>query len=174
MIPRRRSEAPIVLHIYDRVLNRWEAMPSHGGMERIFGNWLAFIVVHWRPGNQDHPGHENEARYPYTGLYAPFPSVVYPDNEYFPGDLILRNLADGRVITIRTGQEDSEVLDVRRDGLVLYRVNDEIFSARMEGDKLSPAKLVVKGQDVPEVHWVFWSAAKPPAQASKPVSAAAH
>jgi hypothetical protein len=57
------------------------------------------------------------------------------------------------------------VLDVRADGLVLYRVNDKIFSARIEGDKLGPAKLVVKGEDVPEVHWVFWSASKPPASA---------
>ncbi len=64
------------------------------------------------------------------------------------------------MITIDTGQQDSEVLDVRKDGLVLYRMNDEILSAQIEGDKLSAPTLVVKGEDVPEVHWVFWSKAK--------------
>jgi predicted transcriptional regulator len=69
----------------------------------------------------------------------------------------LDNLVEGTRITIQTGQEDSEVLDVRSHSLVLYRVNEEIFEAKIEGDKLSASKLVVKGEDVPEVHWVFWS-----------------
>jgi hypothetical protein len=69
----------------------------------------------------------------------------------------LDNLEDGSRITIDTGQEDSEILTVRDDGLVLYRVNDSIFSAQIEGDKLSKPLLVVKDEDVPEVHWVFWS-----------------
>jgi hypothetical protein len=76
-----------------------------------------------------------------------------------PGTLLLDNLEDGRRITIDTGQEDSEILTVRADGLVLYRVNDSIFSAQIEGDKLSQPTLVVKDEDVPEVHWVFWSPA---------------
>ena len=75
------------------------------------------------------------------------------------GKLLLQNLVDGRNLTINTGQQDSEVLDVCEDGFVLYRVNNEIFSARIEGDTLSAATLVVKGEDVPEVHWAFWSRA---------------
>jgi hypothetical protein len=39
----------------------------------------------------------------------------------------------------------------------LYRVNDPIYSAQIEGDKLGPPTPVVKNDDVPEVHWVFWS-----------------
>lgn len=69
------------------------------------------------------------------------------------------NLEDGRRITIQTDQEDSEILTVRDDGLVLYRVNDSIFAAQIEGDKLGKPALVVKDEDVPEVHWVFWSPA---------------
>ena len=36
-------------------------------------------------------------------------------------------------------------------------MNDEIFSAQIEGSKVSAPTLVVKGEDVPEVHWAFWS-----------------
>ncbi|MGH9397860.1 MAG: hypothetical protein ACRD18_13550 [Terriglobia bacterium] len=89
-----------------------------------------------------------------------------------PGTLILDNLVDGRRITLHTHEEDSEILDVRSDGLVLYRVNDEIFSAHIEGDKLGPSTLVVKDTDVPEVHWAFWSNASPklPPPAKRPVA----
>jgi len=42
-------------------------------------------------------------------------------------------------------------------GRILYRVNDSIFSAQIEGDKPTKPTLIVKDDDVPEVHWVFWS-----------------
>jgi hypothetical protein len=61
-----------------------------------------------------------------------------------PGTLLLDNLEDGRRITLDTGQEDSEILTVRADGLVLYRVNDSIFAAQIAGDKLTKPSLVVK------------------------------
>ncbi len=74
----------------------------------------------------------------------------------FLGILTLQNLADGRKIRIVTGQEDSEILRVQGD-IVLYRVNDEIYQARIAGDQLKDTTLVVKDDDVPEIHWAFWS-----------------
>ncbi|MGH9479715.1 MAG: hypothetical protein ACRD1A_10825, partial [Terriglobales bacterium] len=87
----------------------------------------------------------------------------FPNDVYMPGGLDLYNLSDDRKIVLKTGQQDSEVLDVSDSGEVFYRVNDEIFSARIEGGTLGPATLIVKGEGVPEVHWIFWSNGKPPA-----------
>jgi hypothetical protein len=39
---------------------------------------------------------------------------------------------------------------------VLYRVNDTIYQARIVGDKLQDNSVLVKDDDVPEIHWVFW------------------
>lgn len=92
-------------------------------------------------------------------------------DSFIPGTLILDNLVDRRRITLHTNEEDSEILNVRNGGLVLYRVNDEIFSAQIEGHNLGPPTLVVKGDDVPEVHWVFWSNVSPRASPSVKPSA---
>jgi len=127
---------------------------------RVSGSWLATTVEEPNPSGKESPGVKNERTLPaYAYKTSDFPQVrgLYGTKSYMPGKLLLQNLADSRKLTIDTGQQDSEILDVRKDGLVLYRVNDEIFSSHIEGDKLSAPKLVVKGDDVPEVHWVFWS-----------------
>ncbi len=152
----------IPLHVYDRKLRLWRVLnlPATNPRSRIFGDWLATIVVNYVVKNGAHSGRQNE---------RDRSTVLLPDvrKEYsgcgkhcsIPGTLILDNLSDGRRITLQTKQEDSEIVDVGRDGLVLYRVNDSIFSAHIEGDKVSAPTLVVKGEDVPEVHWAFWSKA---------------
>jgi hypothetical protein len=73
-----------------------------------------------------------------------------------PGILVLQNLADGRKIRIETGQEDSEILRVEGE-TVLYRVNDTIYQAKIVGDQIKDAIVIVKDEDVPEIHWAFWS-----------------
>jgi hypothetical protein len=74
------------------------------------------------------------------------------------GTQILQNLEDDRKIRIETNQEDSEILYAGAD-TVLYRVNDVIYQAKILGDKLQNPSVVVKDDDVPEIHWVFWSTA---------------
>jgi hypothetical protein len=74
------------------------------------------------------------------------------------GTVILDNLGDGRRIILETGQEDSEVLAVRADRLVLYRVNDRLVQPRINGNELTGSDLIVKDGHVPKVHWVFGSA----------------
>ncbi len=135
---------------------------------RIFGQWLATIDEVWQPGdpeNANSPGCSSERGWGSATL--PNVREAYgcgrATDTYVPGTLFLDDLVDGRRIAIHTGQEDSEILDIRKDGLVLYRVNDSIFSAQIEGDKLSAPTLIVKDEDVPEVHWVFWSSASPKA-----------
>ena len=71
-----------------------------------------------------------------------------------PGVLVLQNIEDGRKIKIETGQEDSEVLWVGPN-TVLYRVNTSIYQARIVGEKLRDSSVLVKDEDVPEIHRVF-------------------
>lgn len=153
------------VYIHDRVLNKWTELHTDATVpyaRRVFGPWLATIVERWRPGdpaNAESPGCDNERNWG-TRL-MPNVREAYACGQttdvYIPGALTLDNLIDRRRIEIHTGQEDSEILDVRSDGLVLYRVNDSIYSAQIEGDNLSAPTLVVKDDDVPEIHWAFWS-----------------
>ncbi len=169
---------PAALYLLDRRRQTWRVFRSAATVpyaRRIFGAWMATIVESWRPGdraNEFYPGLRSQRDWGNRLLPNVQSAFAFwrARDAWVPGVLTLDNLADGRHVAISTHQADSEILDVRRDGLVLYRVNDEIFRARIEGEKLSAPKLVVKGDDVPEVHWVFWSSAppRPPAAAAPP------
>jgi TonB family protein len=142
--------APYVC-VHDRQRNTWKKLMSASNFastRRIFGAWLATIVEVWHPGEMAmNPGAEDG------------PSQIIIPGASVPGILVLDNLEDGRRIILKTGQADSEILNVGEDGRVLYRVNDSIFSAEIEGDKLTNPTLAVQDGDVTGVHWVFWSPA---------------
>lgn len=130
---------------------------------RMFGDWLVTTVMHWRPGPQGSgsgsPGIGNERS---PEAYQPLPDVRDQfSNEfldlYIPGKIVLQNLKDGRKLALDTGQEDSEVIAIRSDGEMLYRVNDSIYSAEITDRQITGAKLVVSDEGVPEVHWAFWT-----------------
>jgi hypothetical protein len=56
-----------------------------------------------------------------------------------------------------TKQGDSEILLVANNE-VYYRVSDEIFKAPiLNGKKLGKAKLLIKNEVVPDIHWAFLS-----------------
>lgn len=160
---------PRTIYVLNKRTNSWSVVKapfSYLG-PRLFGPWLASTVQEPNSTGRENPGLGNERanevdRRTPLGLVRELPRVrgMYPDNIFMPGRLTLQNLFDQRKVAIQTGQQDSEILDVRSDGLVLYRVNDSIFEAKIEGDKLSPPTLVVKDDDVPEVHWAFWSNAQ--------------
>jgi len=152
------------LYVHDRKPNTWKILESASTVpyaRKIFGSWLATIVEIWRSGERvERRGAENERNWStplLPNVRNLYPAFAGEARTSIPGTLLLDNLEDGRRITLETGQEDSEILAVRDDGLVLYRVNDSIFAAQIEGDKLGKPTLVVKDEDVPEVHWVFWS-----------------
>jgi hypothetical protein len=154
-------------HILDRAQQVWAPtrIEANAPSLRLFGSWLAVVAGFWRPDHQPPPGLENERemktetdgphRVPLPPVRVLYRSFV-GRNIFFPGVLILQNLLDKRSIRIETGQEDSEVLWVG-DEKVLYRVNDTIYQAKIEGEKLIDTTVVVKDEDVPEIHWVFWS-----------------
>jgi hypothetical protein len=180
--PQQMNSAQMDLYLQDRVRNVWSTIHTEGNWSRfrMFGPWLSTIVGMWNPQRTASPGHENERGPKALGNsemagskgnagHARFPCVqcLYEEEVLHPGVLVLQNLVDGRRIRIETGQEDSEILAVR-DQNVLYRVNDTIYQASMQGDQLQNASTIAKDRDVPEVHWVFWSA-NPTLAAAPPI-----
>ena len=161
---------PVPVYVLDRTAGSWQVVDCRFVRlwPRVFASWIATTDEEPNPTGRESPGLENErslSARAYVTSDLPQVRGMYGTETFMPGKLLLQNLADNRKITIDTAQQDSEVLDVRNDGLVLYRVNDEVFAAQIAGDKLSASTLVVKGDDVPEIHWVFWSDA--PAELGK-------
>lgn len=165
---------PTTVYVRDQRLGTWKTVtvpvPEIEPDSRLFGAWLATPVKLWVQGQKDppvSPGMENEGATAFQVDGAqPVPNVrenyaLLQQSFYIPGNLQLDNLADGRKLTIYTGQQDSEVLDVTAAGDVLYRVNDTIYSAQIAGDHLSSITKLLQGEDVPEVHWVFYAPAQP-------------
>ncbi|NOS90744.1 MAG: hypothetical protein HOP30_02370, partial [Cyclobacteriaceae bacterium] len=76
---------------------------------------------------------------------------------YYLGILYLLNVQTRNYIEWNTNQGDSEILLVEKDQ-VYYRVNDEIYNAPiLNGKKLGKAKLLIKDEVVPDIHWAFLS-----------------
>lgn len=150
------------LAVRDRASGRWSTIRSEGNSPtlRLFGPWLATTVGFWSLNHGPNPGRENERSEagatdilpPVQALYRSFKGR----NISLPGILVLQNLADGRKIRIETGQEDSEILWAG-DDRVLYRVNDAIYQAAIAGNQIQDPAVIVKDEDVPEIHWVFWA-----------------
>lgn len=152
------------LFAYDRPRGAWKTIQTEGSYPRVrlFGNWIAEIITDWNetPDTSARPGSGNERTWeertddlpPVQALYR----TLGVEGAHLPGVLVLQNLVDGRKIRIETDQEDSEILWAD-DASVLYRVNDTIYRAMILGDRLGDATMLVKDDDVPEIHWVFWS-----------------
>lgn len=164
---------PLRVYIHDKLGEKWRTLdlPTTATMlvnvpVRLFEPWLVTTVAEWRPGPDESPGHDlerkwSDARFPdVNGGYGTLFTSLF-----LPGRLLLDNLLDGRRITLETGQEDSEVLAIKGDGRILYRANDSIYLAKIDGTQINPPTLIVKDTDVPEVHWAFWG---PPAMRETP------
>ena len=70
------------------------------------------------------------------------------------GKLFVSNQKTGVHYEIDTGEADSEVVWADDDH-VLYRVNDQLLEARVDGGKLLRAAILASGDEVVQVHWVF-------------------
>jgi hypothetical protein len=148
------------LAVHDRVKDKWKKIQVEGNRSRLrlFGKWLSAIVGFESPGIEPTAAREAERKW---GT-AEIPNVrqeydnVVRGEYWLQGILTLENLSDGRKVRIETGQEDSEILQVEGD-IVLYRVNDTIYRARIAGDQLKDTTVLVRDEDVPEIHWAFWS-----------------
>jgi hypothetical protein len=159
------------LFILDRTKGAWKELQIPGGTSRmrLFGSWLA-VIQQWprhapgMPGPPWDPLHlfPDPGRAKERGIgSANLPDVrlAYSSgaarDSKIPGILELDNIQDGRRITIKTNQEDSEILLATAAGVVLYRVNDTIFEAHIQGSALVNRTTIAKDTDVSEVHWAF-------------------
>jgi len=156
----KQNEFETLLFVHDRLHEKWTTLQLQGDgtSSRLFGDWLTSVARVW---NFDHkqeinPSTVSGADNAFLKLYG---SGGKTPLFLLPGVLMLDNLADGRRITIQTGQANSEVLWAGSNE-VLYRVNDRIFNAKIVGNKLQEPSVVVKGEQVPEIHWVFWGPAQ--------------
>jgi hypothetical protein len=156
----KRTSSGVV--VADRQLETSRKITIRGSQSRyrLFGSWLAVLIVEPATGHTVNPGTELQRK----KATATLPSVTEAydhamgiEGKWLPGILELINLESGNVIQWNTGQSDSEILDVSGDE-VLYRVNYQIFTASVTGGQLDKSVLVAEDKNVPEVHWVFWSA----------------
>jgi len=167
----RSKDAVADLFIHNRTKNTWKELQIPGGSSRVrlFGSWLAVIQqwprhppgiagppwdplhVYPNPGRANERGSESPNL---PNVQAEYAFGVARDS-IMPGSLELDNIEDGRRITIQTYQEDSEILLVTAAGVVLYRVNESIFEARIQGSKLVDTATIVKDKNAEEIHWAF-------------------
>jgi hypothetical protein len=151
------------LYVHDRIGGAWHVAEVEGNWSqlRLFGPWLGAIVRMARDVHAPEvtpQGRDSERAFATTTLpnvqklFARWAGRYY----WSPGILTLENLVDGRKVRIETNEEDSEILSVTGD-TVVYRVNDTIYQGRISGGEMLAPTVVVKGEDVPEIHWVFWS-----------------
>jgi hypothetical protein len=151
--------------VYDRQAgtSRAVTVPGSQSRYRIFGSWLAVLVVHSAELNKaPMPGstlQRKTASATLPGVAENYEDARRTQGEWLPGTLELINLETGGVIQQKTNQADSEILSVS-DKRVLYRVNQQILIAPIIDDQLGESVLLVEDANVPEIHWVFRSKSK--------------
>jgi hypothetical protein len=173
-------EAPVQILVLNKQTHRWRtldlptaASTKTGLPVRVFGNWLVTTEMTWRPPAEPMAtatrGIANQQK---TPMYSGPPNLHAAYDRRFrnieiPGKLAIWNLADDRKLTLHTGQEDSEILAIAKGGEMLYRIDDAIYSAKVEGNRIGQTSLVVKAPAVANIHWVFGSRNTPASEAGE-------
>lgn len=160
------------LLIYSKTKNEWSTLNIKGNRSNVrsFGNIIAGLVQSYdvliendSRGQQKitkfkriSPG-KNARRKEGTITGAPVDERFFYSSIYSPGILYLYNTTTNTYFEWDTKQGDSEILLIENNE-VYYRVNDEIFRAPiLNGKKLGKAKLLIKNEVVPDIHWAFFS-----------------
>ncbi|HEY7839523.1 MAG TPA: hypothetical protein VIC54_13085 [Terriglobales bacterium] len=129
------DQGHVTAFVLDRRKRTWRTLTlpisSNAPTALLFGNWLVLPVA--VPGPQ-----------------SPIPT----------GHFLLMNLDRRRTLAIEAGSPDSEILAISGDEVV-YRVQDRILMAAIEGGKLGPPRVLAQGGGAANVHWAFWSSAQP-------------
>ncbi len=185
-IPNASELGEIGYIIQDKSKNEFYFKTFKGGSTGVvgFGQWLAATVNGY---NRSVFYIERGERNPYDfnkeipGREYRRPDFASPEEEgelfeesenfdvraksfgsYYPGILFLFNVSTRAYIeweTFENGepQGDSEILLVENE-MVYYRINDKIYQAPiLDGKKLGNAKLLLKDDRVPDIHWAFFS-----------------
>lgn len=161
-------QSPVRVLVLNKQTYRWRTLELPTTVStstkvpvRLFGNWIVTTAMAWSPpAGGTGSASLGIANLQKTPMYTESSDIQAAYARRFQdiqihGKLAIWNLSDGRQLTLRTGQEDSEVLRIAKDGTMLYRVNDAIYSARIDGKKIDETALVVKAPEVTNIHWVF-------------------
>ena len=121
---------------------------------RGFGNYI--VVAEAQRRNEKNRESAGRAAWRKSrSKYGPHVQGRFNDAEVvYPGRLHIYTVDSGKVNTIVTNQGDSEVLLVE-DGQVYYRVSDALYQAVISDDGISVGKLLVKADEIRDVHWAF-------------------
>jgi hypothetical protein len=150
------TETYYVLH---KQTHRWGkvTVPGNNSTVRIFGSWMAVREADVSNGDtRPGPGRDTERAQATSALpdvHAAYEGVL-SSTYRFRGELELVDLEGERRIPIHTESEDSEILSVEGNR-VIYRIDNAIYQAQLGDGTLGARELLVRGDDVPEIHWVF-------------------
>lgn len=173
-------EAPVHVLLLNKQTHRWQTLELPTAVStrtnvpvRIFGDWMVITEMSWSPPDGQPAsaglGIGSEQK---TPIYSATSDIHAAYDRRFqnieiPGKLAIWNLADGRKLMLNTGQEDSEVLKITKRGAMLYRVNDSLYSARIDTGKIGSAIRLAKAPAVADIHWAFRSGPDPGAAAGQ-------
>ncbi len=136
----------------------WHNFPIHTEVApnvRGFGRYLATAEVRLsRPGNSSSAGSANWRSD--TGKMGPdISGRIALLNEVYPGKLYLYDVDTGNVLTMVTNDGNSEVLLVE-NSTVYYRADNRLYVASIDGDQVSPGRLLATADAVRDAHWAFF------------------
>ena len=158
--PPAPSEEQSSLQVWTPKSGKWTTVLAPGSYPEVrgIGNWIlgaASMVPRGRvsPGKAERQKRSNIRG---KGIKQRPNTDEWFDGIYYPGVLFAIDTTTGKMITWQTGQGDSEPLLVRDDS-VIYRVNDRLYTARIQGANLGSPQLLAQDEAIPDMHWAFTS-----------------
>lgn len=144
--------------VFRKADKTWHAFPIHTEVApnvRGFGRFMAAAEVRVsRPSDPISAGSERWRSEP--GKMGPdINGRVAFGGDVYPGKLYLYDVDTGNVLTIVTNDGNSEVLLVE-NGTVYYRADDRLYTASIDGDQVSPGRLLVTDDAIRDAHWAFF------------------
>jgi hypothetical protein len=147
-----------VHYVFDKNTNRWSSFPlKNVTWLRAFGQWIVTEEQYLGFAQQSELEKLNGDRQEGKISYTPYRHYLARFKSWDirkTGLLHLINPIKNVFIQIKTSKPDSEIILVE-DDLVVYRVEDQIFTATIAGDKVINKQFLLKHDMVPAIHWAF-------------------
>jgi hypothetical protein len=141
------------VYIHDRKTNKWSKwiQPGNLSRSRLFGSWLVTTIQQGRDGGERTNAPEQSGEDALTKRqYDSFQGSVSD----IPGEIRFYNLKTRQTLSLKTGQEDTEVLGVHLNS-VIYRVNNALYGTVINGNDLQESHVLFQGPEVRQVHWML-------------------
>ncbi len=144
---------------------------------RSFRYWLAFPAAEPAPGTEIpigpstvrraaggvQAGDESKRLHAMVSFRTSANDLLLMSGHSRSGALYVYNVKTGAHFLIETREADSEVLLVD-DASIIYRINDQIKQAPINGGAVGPSTILAIGDAVSGVHWAFRGPQKPAGQ----------